>query len=161
MWTIFDTYDIIKQYYSVTGETMNSIKWLFFDLGSTLIDETECIKKRCNNIIEKNNIDKDEFYIKVRECAKTNSYAVKTAAEYYGVNAPRWYGELEKLYSDVDDILYKLSQKYKLESLLYKPKSTYSMFSISACMLRFDNAFSFTAFFFSSLSNVIISSLIR
>lgn len=74
---------------------MNSIKWLFFDLGSTLIDETECIKKRCNNIIEKNNIDKDEFYIKVRECAKTNSYAVKTAAKYYGVDTPRWYGELE------------------------------------------------------------------
>lgn len=68
---------------------MNSIKWLFFDLGSTLIDETECIKKRCNNIIEKNNIDKDEFYIKVRECAKTNSYAVKTAAKYYGVDTPR------------------------------------------------------------------------
>ena len=43
---------------------MNSIKWLFFDLGSTLIDETECIKKRCNNIIEKNNIDKDEFISK-------------------------------------------------------------------------------------------------
>lgn len=114
MWTIFDTYDIIKYYYSITGETMNSIKWLFFDLGSTLIDETECIKKRCNNIIEKNNIDKDEFYIKVRECAKTNSYAVKTAAKYYDVDTPRWYGELEKLYSGVDDILYKLSKKYKL-----------------------------------------------
>lgn len=93
---------------------MNSIKWLFFDLGSTLIDETECIKKRCNNIIEKNNIDKDEFYIKVRECAKTNSYAVKTAAKYYGVDTPRWYGELEKLYSDVDDILYKLSKKIQI-----------------------------------------------
>lgn len=64
--------------------------------------------------MKKNNIDKDEFYIKVRECAKTNSYAVKTAAKYYGVDTPRWYGELEKLYSDVDDILYKLSKKYKL-----------------------------------------------
>lgn len=103
---------------------MNSIKWLFFDLGSTLIDETECIKKRCNNIIEKNNIDKDEFYIKVRECAKTNSYAVKTAAEYYGVDTPRWYGELEKLYSDVDDILYKLSQKYKLGIIANQPIGT-------------------------------------
>ncbi len=25
---------------------MNKIKWLFFDLGSTLIDETECHKCR-------------------------------------------------------------------------------------------------------------------
>ena len=93
---------------------MNNIKWLFFDLGSTLIDETECIKKRCNVIIENNNIDKDEFYSKVREYAKTNSFAVKAAAKYYGVDIPRWYRESEKLYSDVDNILYKLSQKYKL-----------------------------------------------
>lgn len=53
MWTIFDTYDIIKQYYSVTGETMNSIKWLFFDLGSTLIDETECIKSVATILLKK------------------------------------------------------------------------------------------------------------
>lgn len=30
---------------------MQNIKWLFFDLGSTLINETECIKKRCDVII--------------------------------------------------------------------------------------------------------------
>ena len=44
---------------------MNKIKWLFFDIGSTLVDETDCVKKRCEVIIENNNINGQEFYDKV------------------------------------------------------------------------------------------------
>lgn len=93
---------------------MTNIKRLFFDLGSTLVDETECIKKRCDVIIENNNIDKDEFYTKIKEFAKTDSYAVKTVAQCYGAEIPRWFGELERLYPDTITILDKLSKKYKL-----------------------------------------------
>ena len=93
---------------------MNKIKWLFFDIGSTLVDETDCVKKRCEVIIESNNIDRQEFYDRVDECAKTDSYAVRAAALYYGAEIPRWYGELEKLYPDTKMILEALSKKYKL-----------------------------------------------
>ena len=93
---------------------MNDIKWLFFDIGSTLVDETDCVKKRCEVIIESNNIDRQEFYDRVEECAKTDSYAVRAAALYYGAEIPRWYGELEKLYPDTKMILEILSKKYKL-----------------------------------------------
>ena len=93
---------------------MSDIKYLFFDIGSTLVDESECVKKRCEVIIESNNIDRQEFYDRVEECAKTDSYAVRTAALYYGAEIPRWYGELEKLYPDIKMILEILSQKYKL-----------------------------------------------
>ena len=93
---------------------MDDIKWLFFDIGSTLVDESECVKKRCEVIIESNNIERQEFYNKVTECAKTDSYAVRAAAVYYGVEIPRWYGELEKLYPDTKMILDTLSKKYKL-----------------------------------------------
>lgn len=93
---------------------MNKIKWLFFDIGSTLVDETDCVKKRCEVIIENYNINGQEFYDKVTECAKTDSYAVRAAALYYGAEIPRWYGELEKLYPDTKMILEILSKKYKL-----------------------------------------------
>lgn len=93
---------------------MDNIKWLFFDIGSTLVDETECIKKRCEVIIDINNIDIQEFYDKVEECAKADNFAVRAAAEYYGVEIPRWYGELEKLYPDTKKVLDTLSKKYKL-----------------------------------------------
>ena len=62
---------------------MQNIKWLFFDLGSTLIDETECIKKRCDVICKSNNIDREKFISKVTECAKIDSYAVKATANIY------------------------------------------------------------------------------
>lgn len=93
---------------------MSDIKYLFFDIGSTLVDESECVKKRCEVIIESNNIDRQEFYDRVEECAKTDSYAVRTAALYYGAEIPSWHGELEKLYPDTKMILEILSQKYKL-----------------------------------------------
>lgn len=93
---------------------MKNIKCLFFDVGSTLVDETECVKKRCEVIIESNNIDRQEFYDRVEECAKTDSYAVRAAALYYGAEIPRWYGELEKLYPDTKMILEILSKKYRL-----------------------------------------------
>lgn len=93
---------------------MNKNKWLFFDIGSTLVDETDCVKKRCEVIIESNNIDRQEFYDRVEECAKTDSFAVRAAAIYYGAEIPRWYGELEKLYPDTKMILEILSKKYKL-----------------------------------------------
>lgn len=93
---------------------MNKNKWLFFDIGSTLVDETDCVKKRCEVIIESNNIDRQEFYDRVEECAKTDSFAVRAAAIYYGAEIPRWYGELEKLYPDTKMILEIVSKKYKL-----------------------------------------------
>ena len=93
---------------------MNNIKQLFFDLGSTLVDETECINWRCNYIIENSGLDAQEFMDKVEECAKTHNFAVKAAAEYFGAEVPKWPKELEKLYSDTDNVLKYLAPKYKL-----------------------------------------------
>lgn len=36
---------------------MENLKWIFFDLGSTLVDESKCLKERCKVIIEQNNLD--------------------------------------------------------------------------------------------------------
>lgn len=93
---------------------MNNIKWLFFDLGSTLIDESECIRWRCKYIIENNNLEAQEFMDKVKEYAKTNSFAVKTAAEFFGAEIPKWSKELERLYPDTNNVLNNLASKYKL-----------------------------------------------
>jgi FMN phosphatase YigB (HAD superfamily) len=60
---------------------MHNIKWLFFDLGSTLIDETECYKFRCDEIVSKNDINRQVFIDKVLDMAKENSFPIKSAAE--------------------------------------------------------------------------------
>lgn len=93
---------------------MNDILWIFLDIGSTLIDESACIKKRCDVIIENNGIDRDAFYKKVIEYAKTDSNAVKSAASFFDAELPRWYTEYEKPYAKTENVLKKLSKKYKL-----------------------------------------------
>ena len=105
---------------------MNDIKWLFFDLGSTLIDECECIRWRCKYIIENNKLEAQEFMDKVEEYAKTNSFAVKTAAEFFGTEIPRWPKELERLYPDTNKVLKNLASKYKLGIIANQSAGTQS-----------------------------------
>ena len=93
---------------------MENLKWIFFDLGSTLVDESECLKERCKVIIEQNNLDADEFYKKVLEYSEKDAFAIRWAAQDFGVALPKWFGELERLYPDVEEILKNLSQKFKL-----------------------------------------------
>lgn len=94
---------------------MDAVKWLFFDIGSTLVDESKCIEHRCNKIVKNNNISKDKFYKKMMDFAKESSFfPVKSAAKYYGFEIPEWPTELEQLYPKTKEVLELLSQKYKL-----------------------------------------------
>lgn len=114
-WTFIIKYVKIKTYYIVFGwDRMERIKWLFFDLGATLIDESKCYEYRCNEIINNNNIDAKKFYEKVLEFAKITSLPIKAAAEYYGYELPGWSIELEQLYAETKRVLAQLSYKYKL-----------------------------------------------
>ncbi len=93
---------------------MDQIKWLFFDLGATLVDETGCYDSRIDYAVQTKGIDREEFVNKVYEYARTSARAIKSAAEYYGVTLPKWNNDLEKLYPDVERVLQKLSETYKL-----------------------------------------------
>lgn len=93
---------------------MTDIKWLFFDLGATLVDETDVYKARCDFAIKAKNINPDEFINKVREAAEKSATAIKDAADYYGVTLPPWDNTLEKLYPETETVIEKLSHKYKL-----------------------------------------------
>jgi HAD superfamily hydrolase (TIGR01662 family) len=93
---------------------MNKIKWIFFDIGSTLVDESAVYENRIEEITQSNNIDKNEFVAKVIQRAQTSPKPVVSAAEDYGVNVPAWRHDLEVLYPDSKEVLQRLSQKYKI-----------------------------------------------
>lgn len=103
-----------EQYFDCDIEMIGDIKWLFFDMGSTLIDETDCYKSRIDFAVDNSGIDRKEFADKVYVCAKTSATAIKSAAEYYGVALPEWNNELERLYPNIESILQVLSGRYKL-----------------------------------------------
>lgn len=103
-----------EQYFNYEIEMINDIKWLFFDMGSTLVDESECYQSRIDIILNHSNIKQEDFVNKIYEFAKINAYPIKSAAEYYGVDIPKWDKELESLYPNVENVLQTLSKKYKL-----------------------------------------------
>ena len=93
---------------------VDSINWIFFDLGSTLIDESECYRRRVLRMIEGSDVRYDVFYSVMidyyKQCQKGN----KLAAKQYGFELPPWESQYEVLYSDTKDCLERLVEKYRL-----------------------------------------------
>ena len=91
------------------------IKYIFFDLGSTLIDESECIEYRIQNLLKQPNApDRESLERKMIELASQNKLPYKDAAKEYGLETIRWPKHLEKLYEGVTELLNKLKTRYKL-----------------------------------------------
>lgn len=90
------------------------MKWIFFDLGATLVDESDVYASRCEFAIKQLNIDPVEFMNKVYEEAKSSPTPIRTAAKAYNVVLPDWDNSLEKLYKASHSVISALSSKYKL-----------------------------------------------
>lgn len=91
------------------------MKWLFFDLGSTLIDETDCIEYRISDLLrQKNAPDRTVIEQKMQAYASQNRLPYKETAEELGLEVIPWPKHLEKLYAEVPEMLEQLSGKYKL-----------------------------------------------
>ena len=93
---------------------MNKVKWIFFDIGSTLVDESAVYEDRISEITRSNNIKINEFIEKVKLRAQTNPKPIISVAADYGAKVPAWRHDLETLYPDAKEVLQKLRQKYKL-----------------------------------------------
>ena len=90
------------------------MEWIFFDLGSTLVDESDVYKSRCEFAVKNAGIGYDEFIRKIHEEAKVSATPIRTAAKSYGVTLPEWDNSLEKLYDGTRSLLSYLHDKYKL-----------------------------------------------
>ncbi len=93
---------------------MKDVRWIFFDIGSTLVDESAVYDNRIREITRINNIDINEFITKVKQRATTEQKPIVSVAADYGAKVPAWRHDLEALYPDAKGILLRLSQQYKL-----------------------------------------------
>lgn len=85
------------------------IEWLFFDLGSTLIDESDCVEYRIAHLLHQSGAPDREV---LQEEIQRTSY--RDAAALYGLDAAPWPCHLEKLYPQTKAVLAALQGKYKL-----------------------------------------------
>ncbi|MDE7161314.1 MAG: HAD family hydrolase [Anaeroplasmataceae bacterium] len=91
------------------------IQWLFFDLGSTLIDETDCEKDRFTDLLNQSKgLTKEDLIEKYREYISKNKSPYKAIVKELDLKPKEWPNHLEKIYSDVPFVLEQLIQKYHL-----------------------------------------------
>lgn len=71
----------------------DKLKWLFFDMGSTLIDESVAIEHRIREVIEGTDITYEQFLEKKVFFAKQNKPADLATLEYFGLKKTPWHKE--------------------------------------------------------------------
>ena len=92
----------------------DEIKWLFFDVGSTLIDESKVYEDRMKKIAELSGTVYGQVYEYAMSFYKKNKKGDLEAARQLGVELPKWESQYERLYKDTRDCLKKLSVIYKI-----------------------------------------------
>ena len=92
-----------------------NIKWLFFDVGTILVDEEKAYDHRVLDIIKDTNISFEEFYNKRIELAKCGLDGNSAAIKHFNLIKTPWHSEDEVLFKDTIDVLeYLKSKGYKL-----------------------------------------------
>ena len=81
------------------------IRWIFFDVGSTLVDETEAYDHRVREMIEDTDITFSDFNSKRIELAKQGFDGNSQAIQYFGLKKTPWHSEDEKPFVDVFETL--------------------------------------------------------
>ena len=90
------------------------IRWLFFDIGSTLVDESLCDVARIADTVRGSGVSETEFLAQLREFAAQNLDVYKLCLKHFSLKKAPWRSELERLYPAVPELLKDLSQKYAL-----------------------------------------------
>lgn len=91
-----------------------NIKWIFFDMGSTLIDESVAMEHRIREVIEGTDITYEQFVEKKVYFAKQNKPADLETLKFFGLTKTPWHKEDERLYPETAECLESLHACYKI-----------------------------------------------
>ena len=91
------------------------IKWIFFDVGSTLVDETDAYDHRVRDMVAGTGITFEEFDTMRIALARQGLDGHSAAIEYFGLEKTPWHSEDEIPFSDAKSTLETLCRKgYRL-----------------------------------------------
>lgn len=97
---------------------LTKITHIFFDIGSTLVDETECYNHRIREVIEGTDISFEQFNEKRIFFQKQNLKGDLEAIKFFGLKKTPWHREDERLYPEAEEILRYLCDKGYLISVI-------------------------------------------
>ena len=87
------------------------ITHVFFDIGSTLVDETECYNHRIYDAVAGTDITFEQFTEKRIFFQKQNLKGDLEAIKFFGLKKTPWHREDERLYPETEEILQYLHDK--------------------------------------------------
>lgn len=93
---------------------MENIKWIFFDVGSTLIDESKAYEERLKSVARMANVSYEYVYQTALVFYKENKKGDLEIIKLLDVKRPKWRHDCEIPYSETEACLRKLSQKYDI-----------------------------------------------
>jgi len=93
---------------------LKDIKWIFFDVGSTIVDESKAYERRIEEAIKGGNVTYEQFYKVMVDFYKQNKKGDLEALKLFGFQKPAWHKEEERLYPQTENCLRILSGKYKI-----------------------------------------------
>ena len=92
-----------------------TVKWIFFDLGSTLIDETAADTRRIKEMISGTDVTEEEYREKRLEMIRKGRNGDLSAIEHFDLTKTPWHSEEEVPYPDAVPTLTELKRRgYKL-----------------------------------------------
>ncbi|MBR3927773.1 MAG: HAD-IA family hydrolase [Clostridia bacterium] len=86
-------------------------KWIFFDIGSTLVDEAKAYEHRIYDMISGTNITFQEFDKARLDFARQGLDGDSEAIRHFGLNKTPWHSEDEIPYPDAYDTLAVLRER--------------------------------------------------
>lgn len=91
------------------------MNWIFFDLGSTLVDESACLEKRLRETLTGCDEETCTAFLNALHKGWTvNEDGYKVALRAHQLKKASWRGELERLYPAVPELLGMLKKRYHL-----------------------------------------------
>ena len=93
---------------------MENIKWIFFDVGSTLVDESKVYESRMKRIAETANVSYEYVYRTALKFYKKNKKGDLETIKLLNIKKPEWRHEDEILYRETEECLKVLSRKYSI-----------------------------------------------
>lgn len=91
-----------------------NIQWIFFDMGSTLIDETIAMDHRIREVIEGTEITYEQFIEKKLFYARQNKPADLETIKYFGLTKTPWHKEDEILFPNTIECMRKIHHYFKI-----------------------------------------------
>lgn len=87
------------------------VRWLFFDVGSTLVDETAAYDRRIREMIAGTDVTYAQFQAKREEYARQNLRGDLEAAAFFGLKKTPWHHEDERPYPEAVEVLAALQER--------------------------------------------------